>query len=443
MEIIIKAGQLILSLSILVVLHELGHFLPAKFFKMRVEKFYLFFNPWFSLFKMKKGGTEYGIGWLPLGGFVKISGMVDESMDKEQLKKPAQPWEFRAKPAWQRLIVMIGGVVVNLIVGAVCFTLVVYVWGEKTVELSSLNNGMYVSELLKPYGVETGDMVVSVEGKDVKSLEWLNEEVLFFNGRNLEIKKASGEMRNIRLPEDIDYAIVGSGNKSGVFSAPMPVVADSVVANMPAEKAGLIKGDSIVRVNDNNTYYWPDFVKAISESEGDVDLLVIRNSSPIHLVMTPDEVEGRKMIGISAKLGYNNWYKVDHQNYSFIKSVPIGVTSAMRKLYANVLSFKFVFTQKGASQMGGMISIGNMFPPKWNWQIFWYMTGMLSLVLAFMNILPVPALDGGHVVFLIYEIIVGKKPHEKVLEYAQIIGMILLFSLMLFANGNDIFKLFN
>jgi len=440
---IIKAGQLILSLSILVVLHELGHFVPAKLFKTRVEKFYLFFNPWFSLFKIKRGGTEYGIGWLPLGGFVKISGMIDESMDRNQLKRPAQPWEFRAKPAWQRLIIMIGGVVVNLIVGAVCFTLVVYVWGQKKVELSSLYNGMYVSEVLEPYGLETGDMVVSIEGKDVKSIEWLNEEVLFFGGRNLEVKKPNGEFTNVRLPEDIDYEIVGGGARSGVFSVPIPVIADSVVAGMPAEAAGLVKGDSIVSVNGENTPYWPDFVGAITNSQGKVDLVVVRDSEKLILNMTPNVVEGKKMIGISAVMGYTNWYTVTHDKYSFVKSVPVGVANAMRKLWANVLSFKFVFTKKGASQMGGMISIGNMFPAMWNWQIFWYMTGMLSLVLAFMNILPIPALDGGHVVFLLYEIVVGKKPHEKVLEYAQIGGMVLLFGVMLLANGNDIVKLFN
>lgn len=442
MDIIIKAGQLILSLSILVVLHELGHFLPAKLFKMRVEKFYLFFNPYFSLIKLKKGDTEYGIGWLPLGGFVKISGMIDESMDKDQMKRPAEPWEFRAKPAWQRLIVMIGGVVVNLIVGAVCFTLVVYVWGQRKVELSSLENGMYVSEVLKPYGVETGDMVVSIEGKPIKSVDWLNEEVLFFGGRNLEVKKSNGKTQIVKLPEDIDYEIVTGGARGGVFSVPIPVVADSVVAKMPAEKAGLIKGDSIIQVNGKNTTYWPDFVKAITSSEEKVNLLIVRQKDTLGLVMTPDVVEGKKMIGISAKLGYSNWYTVTHEKFSFIQSVPVGVADAMRKLAANVLSFKFVFTKTGAQQMGGMISIGNMFPAQWNWQIFWYMTGMLSLVLAFMNILPIPALDGGHVVFLIYEMIVGKKPHEKVLEYAQVVGMILLFSLMLFANGNDIFKLF-
>jgi regulator of sigma E protease len=440
---IIKAGQLILSLSILVVLHELGHFIPAKLFKTRVEKFYLFFNPWFSLIKIKKGDTEYGIGWLPLGGFVKISGMIDESMDKSQMKKPAQPWEFRAKPAWQRLIIMTGGVFVNLIVGAVCFTMVVYVWGTSSIDMKSVDRGFYVSDILEPYGIETGDMVTSIEGKDVKSASWLTQEVLFFGGRNLTIRKKDGTTSEVTLPEDIDYKIIeNEGARSGIFGLPISteigIVGDST---QPANKAGIKVGDKVLGVNGISTPYWQDMSKEVIKADSLVTFSILRGLDTLSISMLPIKVKKRNIVGInpiSIKKMYN--YKVNSFTYTFFESVPVGLSTSLRMLWANVVSFKFVFTKKGASEMSGLIGIGNAFPDKWNWQTFWSMTGMLSLVLAFMNILPIPALDGGHVVFLLYEMVVGKKPHEKVMEYAQITGMIFLLCVMVYATGNDIVK---
>ena len=440
MEILVKGGQLLLSLSILVVLHELGHFIPAKLFKTKVEKFYLFFNPGFSIFKVQKGETEYGIGWLPLGGYVKIAGMIDESMDKTQLEKEPEPWEFRSKPAWQRLIIMLGGVTVNVILGVIIFSMVAFVWGDNKVQ--SYPEGMYIHPMLEEYGLKTGDEVIEIEGKLVKDYRWLNEEVLFFGGRSLKVQEKDGSIKQINLPEDIDYKAISFGAKKGfsLFDLPLPFVVDSVIIGKPAYEANLQEGDSIIAINGETPAYFQDLSYALAVSDKPVNLTYKRKDSIIATTITPVEDDGRKIIGVMTSTNVKKRFDFVHINYGLGESVVEGVSGAARKLAGNVISMKFLFTKAGISQVGGFISIGDMYAPTWDWHSFWYITGFLSLVLAFMNILPIPALDGGHALFTIYEMITGKKPGKKFLEYAQMVGMVILLSLLLLVNGKDVIQ---
>jgi len=437
-DILIRAAQFILSLSILIVLHELGHFIPAKLFKTKVEKFYLFFDPWFSLFKYKKGDTEYGIGWLPLGGYVKISGMVDESMDKEQLKQEPQPWEFRSKPAWQRLIIMLGGVFVNILLGFAIYIMVMFVWGSNELRTENLKHGVVVNIEGKDIGVENGDNIVALNGKTPKDISWLNEEIMFFGARELTIQKPNGELENITLPEDIDRKIVSA--KAPLFSVPIPIVVDSVLPNTSASRAGLHKKDSIYAINDINTPFFHEFTKTLQDYKGEtIALHVYRDGKPINVSIDVDTL-GR--IGFSYNPSLSNYYEISHIDYNVLTAIPAGFDFARRKLAGYVFSLKHLFTKDGAKQIGGFATIGSLFAPVWDWHSFWVMTAFLSLILAVMNILPIPALDGGHVVFLLYEMITGRKPNEKVLEKAQLVGMIMLFGLLIFANGNDIMRIF-
>jgi regulator of sigma E protease len=432
----VKALQLLLSLSLLVVLHELGHFIPAKLFKTRVEKFYLFFDIKFSLFKKKIGETVYGIGWLPLGGYVKISGMIDESMDKEQMALPPQPWEFRSKPTWQRLIIMLGGVTVNIIVGFVIYICIFYFVGQKIVTNDELPNGFAVSQTFKDLGFKNGDKVLKLNGEDFENLNDLNRYLFLRDVNSLTVNHSDGNTETISIPEEIGMTMF----KAGELRPFQPVrsnVLDTIIPNYPAEKAGLLKGDKILSVNGVTTLNWASLSENIKANPvSEVTLTIDRDGSLETIKVTPRE-DGT--IGINNfGLEYENAYK--QVKYGFIESLGGGINYGYNVLTDYVKQFKYVFTSEGATQVGGFGAIANLFPGTWNWISFWHTTALISIILAFMNILPIPALDGGHVVFLIYEMATGRKPNEKVMEYAQMVGFILLITLVLFANGNDVYR---
>lgn len=439
MDFWIKAAQLILSLSILVVLHEFGHFIPARIFKTRVEKFYLFFNPWFSLFKKKVGDTEWGIGWLPLGGYVKISGMVDESMDKEQLAQPAQPWEFRSKPAWQRLIIMIGGVTVNLILGIVIYIGVMFAYGEEQIKTKELTAGLSIHPYLKKYNLRSGDNILKVEGQEVNHLNDINNGVMLRQARTLLVKHQDGSLETIKLPTGIEYEMFQNGAFPMTGLRHKSTVVDTVMPDTPAMKSGLMKGDKILTINGDSVLYYDQVQSALYASKGKVAKIeVLRKDS---LITLNPKVKPEGTIGFAVKTTeYTDMDKIHEVKYGFGESIGKGIDRGFTTLSDYVAQLKFVFTKKGASSIGGFGSIGNMFPATWNWQIFWMNTALISIILAFMNILPIPALDGGHVVFLLYEIITGREAPQKVLEYAQYVGFFLLMGLLLYANGNDLFR---
>lgn len=437
MEFWIKAAQLILSLSILIVLHELGHFIPAKLFKTRVEKFYLFFNPWFSLFKVKRGETEYGLGWLPLGGYVKISGMIDESMDKDQLAKAPEPWEFRSKPAWQRLIIMIGGVTVNLILGFLIYSMVLWAWGDTNLPVKEVKYGIACDKVFLKAGLQDGDKILSVNGEVPEDFMDINRLILLRDARKIKVER-NGEIKTINLPEDIDYQMIRGGARSGI-SPRIPSVIDTVVANGNGEKAGFKKGDTLVSINGKQCSWFHEFTAVVDKNKGKSVTIELKRNGELKTISVV--VDKNKKIGLGP-LSMSQIFKLEDVEYGFFDAIPAGFGMAIQKLSDYVISLKFLFTKEGASQMGGFGTIGSLFSSTWDWHSFWMLTAFLSIILAFMNILPIPALDGGHVMFLLWEVITGRPVKQKVLEYAQMVGMILLLGLLLYANGNDIVKLF-
>ena len=445
MEILIKALQLILSLSILVVLHELGHFLPAKYFKTKVEKFYLFFDPWFSLFKKKIGDTEYGIGWLPLGGYVKIAGMIDESMDKEQMKKAAEPWEFRAKPAWQRLIIMLGGVVVNLILGVFIYSMTLYTYGDKYLSNNSLSDGLWcVDDLSADLGFKTGDKILLIEGEPVERFSSIVEKML--SAKTITIERDGGNL-DISLPDNFIEKLI-ENDKSMLFYPRIPAIVSSFIENSNAEQSGLKINDQIIGVNNMEIKYNDEMAKALSGLKDSLVNILVNRDGEEYLLKVKVSQDGT--IGYyPALLTFNQFeelgvYEMTSQTYNLINCFPAGLNKAISKLDGYIDQFKLILNpDSGAYKgVGGFGAIGSLFPSKWNWERFWNLTAFLSLMLAFLNILPIPALDGGHVTFLLYEIVAGKPASEKFMEYAQIIGMLILLTLVVYANGNDIIKLF-
>ena len=448
MDILIKASQLILSLSILVILHELGHFIPARLFKTRVEKFYLFFDPWFSLFKKKVGNTEYGVGWLPLGGYVKISGMIDESMDKEQMKKDPEPWEFRAKPAWQRLIIMLGGVFVNLILGIVIYTMVLFVWGKEYIPVGALNDGMVIHDEFKIDSSSTinkewrkfqdGDNIISVDGEVPFDVTEVNKMILLRGARKIKVRHQNGVEEIVDLPNNIDD-IMFQKDAMRIFSPRVPPIIGEIKEDAlgDAKNSDLEEGDLIVSINDTAIYYWDNLVRKIQQNKNKKVKVGYKRNGVI--AYDDIEVDGSGILGVQIhdKILSD---KIQLKKYSFLESIPAGWNEAIWSLSDYASQFKFVFTSKGVSSLGGFGTIGGLFKSEWNWQSFWSLTAFLSLMLAFMNLLPIPALDGGHVMFLLYEIIAGKPAPEKFMERAQMVGMILLLGLLVFANGQDIYK---
>jgi regulator of sigma E protease len=437
----IKAGQLILCLSILVVLHELGHFLPAKWFKCRVEKFYLFFDPWFSLVKRKVGETIYGIGWLPLGGYVKIAGMIDESMDKEQMKMPPQPWEFRSKPAWQRLIIMIGGVTVNLILGFLIFAMVLFKWGEEYLPVRNITNGIFVDSLGQKIGLQDGDKILGVNGRQVENFEKIAGEIILNEAQSLQIER-NGQKMDLPIPEGTIRSLIRKKGEP-IGYPKFPAVVDSVDKSVAKFKEGALqKGDQVIAFEGKPVRSYAELTYLrMPYKDKDVTVAVLRGSDTVNVRLSINK-EGR--LGFIAK-PIKDFIKFEKKEYGFFESFPAGVRKGWNTLVMNVKNFKLLFTSKevkASESLGSFISIGGMFGANWDWERFWSMTALLSIVLAFMNILPIPALDGGHVIFTLYEMITGRKPGDKFMEYAQIVGMVLLLGLMAYALGLDVFRLF-
>ena len=432
--ILIKALQLILALSILVIIHEFGHFIFARIFKVRVEKFYLFFNPWFSLFKFKpkNSETEYGIGWLPLGGYVKIAGMIDESMDKEQLSKPAQSWEFRSKGAFPRLMIMAGGVLFNFILAILIYAGIAYHWGDVVLPMKNITNGMEFSPYAQSIGFQNGDVLISADGKELEDLD------IQLIGESSVVKvKRNGKITDVIIPEDFMQNII-SNNDVKFATIRRPFVISEVSQEMNAAKAGLLPNDSLVGFNGEHAASYEQLSSLFANNKNNiVNIDYYRNGE---LMTTPVQIDEEGKIGVFVK-PINMVYEVEYKKYSLLQSIPVGFDKCIQRLSSYVSSLKYLFTKEGAQSLGGFVAIGNIFPSAWDWYSFWNLTAFLSIMLGFMNLLPIPALDGGHILFLFYEIITRRKPNEKFLEYAQVAGMVLLFALMIFANGNDIFKL--
>ncbi len=445
MDILVKVGQFLLSLSILVVLHELGHFAFAKLFKTRVEKFYMFFDPWFSLFKFKKGDTEYGIGWIPLGGYVKISGMIDESMDKEQMALPPKPYEFRSKPAWQRLLIMIGGVLVNFILAFVIYIAVLYTWGEQYLPAENVKYGVVCDSLAKSIGMKDGDKIVALDHKKVERFSQIIPDILLERPASMQVIR-DGKTISITIPNSfVPELLERSSEKFNV--APVflprypfhPYQIGKVLKDSGAKMAGLQKGDELVNVNGQDFDYFDQFQQYMrTQGNKEVVVTVLRNGKNItcNVKLSPEGTMG--ILGGLATIPFE--YKTFE--YGFLEAIPKGISKGCKKLNDYLKQFSLIFDKdvKGYKSVGGFGTIGSIFPSVWNWQAFWSLTAFLSIILAVMNILPIPALDGGHVLFLLYEIITGRKPGDKFMEYAQLTGMVLLFGLLIFANVNDVVK---
>jgi regulator of sigma E protease len=430
---IVKAVQLLLSLSLLIILHELGHFIPARIFKTRVEKFFLFFDVKFAILKKKIGETTYGIGWLPLGGYVKISGMIDESMDKEQMLQPPKPWEFRSKPAWQRLIIMLGGVTVNLILGFLIYMMILFVWGKYTLASEDLPLGLEPTPIVSQLGFETGDQILSVDGESLENVLDINKYFLLREVNEVRVRRKNGGLATIYIPDDIGTQIFESGQMIP-FVPVFPAMIDSVIPNSPASKIGLLSNDKILSLNGNKISSWSDFKNNMTKDSKEIDLVIERNQSAISFSTL---TRGDGTLGVYPK---TDFFSFELEKLSLGESIVEGFEYGYWTLRDYIAQFKYIFTTKGASQLGGFGAIGNMFPSQWDWKGFWSSTALISIILAFMNILPIPALDGGHVMFLFYEIVTGRKPNDKFMEYAQMFGFFLLLSLVLYANGNDIYR---
>jgi regulator of sigma E protease len=448
MEILIKASQFILSLSLLIVLHELGHFIPAKLFKTKVEKFYLFFDYKFSLVKKKIGETVYGIGWIPLGGYVKIAGMIDESMDKEQMQGEPQPWEFRSKPAWQRLIIMLGGVFVNFVLGIFIYIMLMYSYGEKYLPNENVKDGVWVTDSLAiKVGLQNGDKIVSVDGEKVRKFSDIT--MAFINGNTFSIER-NGTIIKKELPVDFISKLIDRGKDAGLIVRPRGPFVINEIPDNSLNKANDIKGkDIIIGVNDIDTKYYDQVQDQLKNHAGEDVTLKIKRGKDTFTTNAKVNTEGKLEL-IAITVGFNDleklgYYQLADISYTFSEAIPAGFRKSYETLTNYMKQLKKIFNPStGAYKgLGGFISIGSIFPSEWSAQSFWNITAFLSIMLGFMNLLPIPALDGGHVVFTLWEMITGKKPSDRFLEYAQVAGFILLIALLLFANGNDIFRLFN
>jgi regulator of sigma E protease len=438
MEILIKAAQFLLSLSILIILHEMGHFVFAKMFHTRVEKFYLFFNPWFSLFKVRRGETEYGMGWLPLGGYVKISGMIDESMDREQMKKPPQPHEFRAKPAWQRLLIMTGGVLVNFLLAIFIYSMMLFAWGEQYLPVENAKYGIYADSIALEMGLQHGDRIVSVGGEEVQEFRTIAPKILLDGVDQLTVKR-NGNLIEIPVKNEHIAKLI----KSPSFVQPqIPFYIDEFSEDGVAKDAGFKKGDHIVGINDSTTRFFGQFKSLLQNYKGErIEVVVERDGKRFEIPVTVPE---SGLLGIRPVGDMSEFFELKTIEYGFFESFPAGIKRGVNTVSSYLKQFRLLFKPetKAYESVGGFLRIGSFFPGEWNWSIFWNMTAFLSIILAVMNILPIPALDGGHVMFLLYEMVTGRKPGEKFLEYAQIVGMIILLSLLIFANANDIREYF-
>lgn len=449
----IQAIQLLLSLSILILFHEGGHFIAARMFKTRVEKFYLFFDFLFplptllnfSLFKKKIGDTEYGLGWFPLGGYVQISGMVDESLDLETLKKPAEPWEFRSKPAWQRLIIMLGGIIVNILLAFFIYAMVLFAWGEDKIPMSNLKNGIVADSLAQEFGFKTGDKIISVDGDQIDYYDNLMMEVI--TGKQVLIEREGKEV-TIDLPIDLIDKIA-SNERAGLLQFRIPFLISEVPDTSINAKAGLKKYDQVLAINDTLPMQFHDEVKTFIKShKGEtISLTVLRANEKVTINDVKISSEGNLeilLVNTYKELDSLGIFKLQHKDFGFFASIPAGISKTWNVLVSYIDQFKLILSPStgGYKHMGGFISMGKIFQDEWDWQGFWNRTAFISVILAFMNLLPIPGLDGGHVLFTLWEMVTRKAPSVKFLTYAQYVGMAFLLLLMIYANGNDIIKLF-
>ena len=435
-------GQFILSFSILILLHEFGHFITAKWFGCRVEKFYLFFDPWFSLWKKKIGETVYGLGWIPLGGYVKISGMIDESMDKEAMKQPAQPYEFRSKPAWQRLIIMLAGVILNVLLAFAIFAMILFKWGEEKLPVANLKYGLAADSLAKKVGIRDGDLITKVNGEKLVYFDDLPKRMLLTEKVSLTVDR-QGRDTIINFPPGFLKEITKNQLKNFV-SVRLPNVVDSIDASMIKYTSGrLQKGDRVVALDSVKVEYYNDYAKAIKNFKN-------KNTTLTVLRMGKDTTKVGVKIDENGKVGYlaqraDAFLTFEKKEYSFFEAIPAGINHGINRLKEYIEGIKLLFTSKEHDvndNLGSVISIGKTFGGVWDWERFWTMTGLFSIILAFMNVLPIPALDGGHALFTLIEMVTGRKPSDKFMEYAQMVGMVLLLGLMAYALGLDIFRLF-
>lgn len=435
-----KTAQFILSFSIIVVLHELGHFIPARLFGTRVEKFYLFFNPGFTLWKKKIGETEYGIGWIPFGGYVKIAGMIDESMDKAQLNKAPESYELRSKPAYQRLIVMLGGVIVNVILAIVIFIGIAWIWGDDFLPSKNLTYGVHATELSKKIGIVDGDVILSLDQKELSDFSMLESNLVLNNPKTIQVKRGDS-LLSLAIPSTLAGAIANANNQTAFVLPLFPVIIDSVGKTAVIVEGSFQKNDTLLSLNGQSIQFQHEFVEVKKKySDSLVTILAKRGA---------DTVKIRTLINNKAQLGLFvqtpiQLFSTVHQSYSFFEAIPTGVKRCFTTLDNYVAGIKQIFTGKvnPNDSLGSLISIGNTFPSQWDWERFWTLTAVFSIVLGFMNVLPIPALDGGHALFILFEMLTGRKPSDKFMEYAQIVGMVLMFGLMFYALGLDFWRLF-
>lgn len=440
MTIAIKILQFLLSLSILVIIHEFGHFLFAKLFRTRVEKFYLFFDPWFSIFKVKKGETEYGVGWVPLGGYVKISGMIDESMDREQMKLPPQPWEFRSKPSWQRLLIMTGGVLFNFILALGIYVAVLYAWGETYLPTSSVKYGIVTDSTGHAMGLRNGDKIISVDNQPVENFMQITADILLNDRKTIQVEREGTKVDISITAEVIPLMLKGKGiiEPRTPFG---PFVISGFGKESPARDAGVLINDELTGLDSLRFEWYDEFQTYLAEHKDETVIVnVIREGETVNI---PVRTTLAGTLGVGSSRSFENIFELKTVSYGLVESIPAGISKGFRTMGDYLKQFRLIFSRhtKAYESLGGFITIGNIFPGVWDWQSFWNLTAFLSIILAVMNILPIPALDGGHVMFLLYEVITGRKPSDKFLEYAQIGGMIILFGLLILANGNDIIRL--
>lgn len=437
----IKTLQFILSFSILVTIHEFGHFITAKMFGCRVEKFYLFFNPWFSIWKKKIGDTEYGIGWVPFGGYVKIAGMIDESMDKEQMKQPPQPYEFRSKPAWQRLIIMTAGVILNIILALILFIIITYKWGDEYLPPQNVTYGIHADSLGRKMGLQDGDKIIGIDGKQVENFNAIAIQLVLGEAKTLQVER-NGKTISLPVPDNLAKQL-NQTKLGGFISIRFPVIVDSVdKTKTHFVENELKKNDTLIAINNQYFQFYNEFdsLKKLHPNEV-VTLTVLRQGDTVNVKTKLNE---KSEVGFIAVSNLSKLFTTVTHHYSFAQSIPLGIERCWQTLGRYITGLKQLFngTVRASDSLGSVISIGNTFPGVWDWERFWTLTAIFSIILAFMNILPIPALDGGHALFTLVEMITGKKPSDKFMEYAQLAGMILLFALMAYALGLDFMRLF-
>ena len=435
-----KTAQFILSFSIIVVLHELGHFIPARLFGARVEKFYLFFNPGFSLWKKKIGDTEYGLGWIPFGGYVKISGMIDESMDKEQMNKAPESYELRSKPAYQRLIVMLGGVIVNVILAIVIFIGIAWFWGDNFLPAKNLSYGIHPTEISKKMGLQDGDIIVALDQKELKDFFELESKIVLEDPKTIQVKRGDSVL-SLSIPTTIAAELANANNSTGFVVPMFPVIVDSIGKAAVVVEGSFQKNDTLLSINGESVKYQHEFIEVKKKYSDSLVTVIAKRGMDTVKIRTL--INNKAQLGLFVKLPMQ-LFKTVHQEYSFAEAIPTGIQRCFTTLDNYVTGIKQIFTGKvnPNDSLGSLISIGNTFPSQWDWERFWTLTAVFSIVLGFMNVLPIPALDGGHALFILFEMITGRKPSDKFMEYAQIAGMVLMFGLMLYALGLDFWRLF-